>query len=128
SQSGYMPTYRALHFDTLGLPSAEEGGKALAVAAGAADAASLRAADLTALSKAGLATGWQPEPVIDGVVLKRQLAEPVFRREHADRARTRAGSVPCERAAVHFRPRRAVCNAGSELAASPTHRRGDAAL
>jgi para-nitrobenzyl esterase len=83
SQSGYMPTYRALHFDTLGLPSAEEGGKALAVAAGAADAASLRAADLTALSKAGLATGWQPEPVIDGVVLKRQLAETFFRREQA---------------------------------------------
>jgi len=83
SQSGYMPTYRALHDDTLGLQSAEAGGKALAVAAGASDAAALRAADLTVLFKAGLATGWQPEPVIDGVVLKRQLAETFFRGEQA---------------------------------------------
>jgi len=36
-----------------------------------------------ALFKAGLATGWQPEPVIDGVVLKRQLAETFFRGEQA---------------------------------------------
>jgi len=42
---------------------------------GASDAASLRAADLTAMFQAGLKTGWQPEPVIDGVVLKRQFAE-----------------------------------------------------
>jgi para-nitrobenzyl esterase len=83
SQSGYMPSYRALHDDTLGLPSAEAGGKALAVAAGASDAASLRATDLLALFKAGLATGWQPEPVIDGVVLKRQLAETFFHGEQA---------------------------------------------
>jgi para-nitrobenzyl esterase len=83
SQSGYMPTYRALHDDALGLPSAEAGGKALALAAGAADAPSLRTADLMALFKAGLATGWQPEPVIDGVVLKRQLAETFFHGEQA---------------------------------------------
>jgi carboxylesterase type B len=83
SQSGYMPTYRALHDDTLGLQSAEAGGKALAAAAGASDAASLRGADLTVLFKAGLATGWQPEPVIDGVVLTRQLAETFFRGEQA---------------------------------------------
>jgi para-nitrobenzyl esterase len=83
SQSGYMPSYRALHEETLGLPSAEAGGKALAVAAGASDAAALRAADLLVLFKAGLATGWQPEPVIDGVVLKRQLAETFFHGEQA---------------------------------------------
>jgi len=83
SQSGYMPTYRALHGEALGLPSAEAAGNALAVAAGATDAAALRAGDLINLFKAGLATGWQPEPVIDGVVLKRQLAETFFQGEQA---------------------------------------------
>jgi para-nitrobenzyl esterase len=83
SQSGYMPSYRVLHEETLGLPSAEAGGKALAVAAGASDAAALRATDLTVLFKAGLATGWQPEPIIDGVVLRRQLAETFFHGEQA---------------------------------------------
>ena len=74
-QSGYMPSYRALHDETLGLPSAETAGAALGAAAGASDVAALRAADPTALFMAGLKTGWAPEPVIDGVVLKRQLAE-----------------------------------------------------
>jgi para-nitrobenzyl esterase len=82
-QSGYMPSYRALHEDANGLPSAEAAGSALATAAGASTAAALRAADLVALFKAGLATGWQPEPVIDGFVLKRQLAETFARGEQA---------------------------------------------
>ncbi len=82
-QSGYMPSYRALHEDALGLPSAEAAGAALAKAAGASNAAALRAADLAALFQAGLATGWLPEPVIDGVVLKRQLAETFARGEQA---------------------------------------------
>jgi para-nitrobenzyl esterase len=82
-QSGYMPSYRALHDDTYGLPSAEAAGAALASAAGASSAAALRAADLVALFQAGLATGWQPEPVIDGVVLRRQFAETFARGEQA---------------------------------------------
>ncbi|WP_044561135.1 carboxylesterase/lipase family protein [Azospirillum sp. B4] len=83
TQSGYMPAYRALHEDTLGLTSAEAAGAALGKLAGATDAAALRAADLVALFKAGLATGWQPEPVIDGVTLPRQLAETFARGEQA---------------------------------------------
>jgi len=82
-QSGYMPSYRALHDDAFGLPSAEAAGTALAAAAGVSNAVALRAADPVALFRAGLATGWQPEPVIDGVVLKRQLAEVFARGEQA---------------------------------------------
>jgi para-nitrobenzyl esterase len=83
SQSGYMPSYRALHDDAFDLPSAEAAGTALATRAGASDAAALRSADLVTLFQAGLATGWQPEPVIDGVVLTRQLAETFARGEQA---------------------------------------------
>ena len=83
-ESGYMPSYRALHEESLGLPSAEAAGS------GAwrwppvyrTPRRSARA-DLVALFQAGLATGWQPEPVIDGVVLKRQLAETFARGEQA---------------------------------------------
>lgn len=75
TQSGYMPSYRALREETLGLPSAEAMGAALGKMAGVSDAASLRKADLVTLFKAGLATGWAPEPVIDGAVLTRQLAD-----------------------------------------------------
>lgn len=80
-QSGYMPSYRALHEDTLGLPSAEAAGAAMAAGAGASNAAELRTVDLVALFQAGLKTGWQPEPVIDGVLLERQLAETFARGE-----------------------------------------------
>ncbi|MFV3127054.1 carboxylesterase/lipase family protein [Niveispirillum sp. KHB5.9] len=83
SQSGYMPAYRALKEDVLGLPSAEAAGAALGKLAGVTDAASLRAADLVTLFKAGMATGWAPEPVIDGVVLKRQLADTFAAGEQA---------------------------------------------
>jgi len=83
SQSGYMPSYRLLHEEGFGLPSAETAGTELATRAGAASAAALRAADPVALFQAGLATGWQPEPVIDGVVLKRQMAETFARGEQA---------------------------------------------
>jgi para-nitrobenzyl esterase len=83
SQSGYLPSYRALHDESRGLPSAETAGTALAKAAGVSDAAALRAADPAALFKAGLATGWQPEPVIDGFVLNRQMAETFARGEQA---------------------------------------------
>jgi para-nitrobenzyl esterase len=82
-ESGYMPSYRLLHDEGYGLPSAEAAGAALATAAGASDAAALRAADLVALFQAGLKTGWQPEPVIDGVALKRQFAETFARGEQA---------------------------------------------
>ena len=82
-QSGYMPSYRALRTETLGLPSAEAAGMALATAAGAADAAALRAADPAALFKAGFATGWAPEPVIDDVLLTRQFADTFARGEQA---------------------------------------------
>jgi para-nitrobenzyl esterase len=82
-QSGYMPSYRALHDETLGLPSAEAGGAALGVAAGARTAEQLRAANLVALFMAGVATGWQPEPVIDGVVLPGQLVDVFARGEQA---------------------------------------------
>jgi para-nitrobenzyl esterase len=83
TESGYMPSYRALNEDTLGLPSAEAGGAALGKAAGVSTAAELRAADLMTLYKAGVATGWQPEPVIDGFVLKRQFADSFARGEQA---------------------------------------------
>jgi len=83
SQSGYMPSYRALHEEAFGLPSAEAAGAALATTAGASDAAALRKADLVALFQAGLKTGWQPEPVIDGVLLVRQLADTFARGEQA---------------------------------------------
>ncbi len=82
-QSGYMPAYRALHEPTLGLPSAEAGGEALGKAAGATTADRLRATNLVTLFTAGLATGWQPEPVIDGVTLPRQLVETFARGEQA---------------------------------------------
>jgi para-nitrobenzyl esterase len=82
-QSGYMPSYRELHNETLGLPSAEAAGAAMATAAGASNAAALRAVDLVKLFQAGLATGWAPEPVIDGVALKRQFAETFARGEQA---------------------------------------------
>lgn len=82
-QSGYMPAYRVLHEPTLGQPSAEAGGEALGKAAGATTADQLRATDLVTLFKAGLATGWQPEPVIDGVTLPRQLVETFARGEQA---------------------------------------------
>jgi para-nitrobenzyl esterase len=84
SESGYMPSYRALHDESFGLPSAEVAGVDLAKIIGASDAAALRSADLTAMFQAGLKTGWQPEPVIDGVVLKRQFAETFARGEQAD--------------------------------------------
>jgi para-nitrobenzyl esterase len=82
-ESGYMPSYRALHDTAFGLSSAEADGAALAAAAGVSSAEALRAADLVTLFMAGLKTGWQPEPVIDGVVLKRQLAETFARGEQA---------------------------------------------
>lgn len=82
-ESGYMPSYRALHVESHGLPSAEAAGAALGTAAGATDAAALRAADLVKLFQAGLATGWQPEPVIDGALLKRQMAEVFAHGEQA---------------------------------------------
>jgi len=83
AESGYMPSYRALHENSYGLPSAEAGGTALAEAAGVSSAAALRGVDLVTLFQAGLETGWQPEPVIDGVVLERQLAEVFARGEQA---------------------------------------------
>ena len=81
--SGYMPSYRALHDTTLGLSSAETDGATLAAAAGVSNPDALRAVDLVTLFMAGLKTGWQPEPVIDGVLLKRQLAETFARGEQA---------------------------------------------
>ncbi len=83
SESGYMPSYRTLHDASRNLPSAEEGGLALAKAAGLSTAADLRKADLVTLFKAGIATGWQPEPVVDGVTLKRQIAEVFAHGEQA---------------------------------------------
>src|SRR3546814_19066254 len=74
TQSGYMPSYRALHEETLGLPSAEVAGAALAEAADVSTAAGLRATDPVALFKAGLAPGWQPAPVNHGAVPPPQLA------------------------------------------------------
>ncbi len=83
SESGYMPAYAKLHEAAWGLPSAETAGATMATLAGARDAAQLRAVDLTALYLAGLKSGWQPEPVIDGVVLLRQFAETFARGEQA---------------------------------------------
>lgn len=73
SQSGYMPSYRALNRPALGLASAEDAGVAVTKAAGISDKG-LRSADPVTLFQAGLATGWAPEPVIDGVTLPHQLA------------------------------------------------------
>ncbi|MFT3976107.1 MAG: carboxylesterase family protein [Sphingomonas bacterium] len=83
TQSGYMPAYRLLHDEGYGLPSAEVAGEALGRAAGLRTAADLRAADPAVLFKAGLATGWLPEPAIDGVVLRRQMADTFARGEQA---------------------------------------------
>jgi para-nitrobenzyl esterase len=82
-QSGYMPSYSLLHEAGYGLPSAESAGARMASAAGASTVGELRAVDLVKLFQAGLATGWQPEPVVDGIVLKRQLAEVFARGEQA---------------------------------------------
>ena len=82
-ESGYMPAYRALRDETLGLPSAEAAGVALGDKAGAKTADQLRSANIVKLFMAGVATGWQPEPVIDGVVLERQLADTFARGEQA---------------------------------------------
>ena len=83
AESGYMPSYAALHDPVRGLPSAEAAGLRIAAAVGATDASSLRAADLSALFKSALANGWQPEPVIDGQVLRRQIAEAYAQGEQA---------------------------------------------
>jgi para-nitrobenzyl esterase len=84
SQSGYMPSYRALREESFGLPSAEAAGTALTTTAGVApNPEALRAADLVQLFQAALKTGWQPEPVIDGVALTRQFAETFARGEQA---------------------------------------------
>lgn len=85
-QSGYMPAYRALHEETLGLASAEAAGAALGDKAGAKTADQLRKTNIVKLFLAGMATGWQPEPVIDGVVLTRQLADTFARGEQAKAA------------------------------------------
>jgi para-nitrobenzyl esterase len=82
-QSAYMQTNRALHEDTFGLRSAEAEGAALAKAAGVSTAAALRKADPVKLFMAGVASKWGPEPVIDGVVLKRQLFETFAHGEQA---------------------------------------------
>lgn len=82
-QSGYMPSYALLHEAGYGLPSAETAGATMARLAGASTAAELRAVDLVKLFQAGLKTGWQPEPVIDGIVLKQQFAEAFARGEQA---------------------------------------------
>ncbi len=77
-QSAYMQSNRALREETLGLRSAEAEGEALAEASRASStAAALRAADPVKLFMAGLASKWGPEPVIDGVVLKRQLVRNI---------------------------------------------------
>ncbi len=83
AQSGRISTFRELHDDMPGLASAEAMGTALAETANASNAAMLRAADPAALIRAGLANRWQSEPVIDGVVLERQLAETFARGEQA---------------------------------------------
>ncbi|HTY94825.1 MAG TPA: carboxylesterase family protein [Steroidobacteraceae bacterium] len=83
SESGYMPAYAKLHEAAWGLPCAEDAGEKMATLAGARDATQLRAMDLTSLFLAGLKTGWQPEPVIDGVLLLRQFAETFARGEQA---------------------------------------------
>lgn len=82
-QSAYMQTNRVLRDDALGLRSAEAEGAALAKAAGVSTAAELRAADPVKLFMAGVASKWGPEPVIDGVVLKRQLFETFAHGEQA---------------------------------------------
>jgi para-nitrobenzyl esterase len=68
---------------TSGRASAESVGAALAAKAGASNAAMLRSTDAATLFKAAVATGWQSEPVIDGVVLTRQIAETFARGEQA---------------------------------------------
>jgi para-nitrobenzyl esterase len=78
-----MQTNRALRDDKFGLRSAEAQGEALAKAAGVSTAAALRAADPVKLFMAGVASKWGPEPVIDGVVLKRQLYETFAHGEQA---------------------------------------------
>ncbi len=83
AQSGRISTFRALHEDALGVRSAEAMGTALAEAAGATNAEALRATDAKALFEAARASGWQSEPVIDGIVLKRQIAETFARGEQA---------------------------------------------
>lgn len=82
-QSAYMQTNRTLRDDTFGLRSAEAEGAALAKAAGVSSAAELRAANPVKLFMAGVASKWGPEPVIDGVVLKRQLFETFAHGEQA---------------------------------------------
>jgi para-nitrobenzyl esterase len=58
-------------------------GVALAEAAGASNAATLRALDPVKLFMAGVAAQWGPEPVIDGFVWHRQLLETFARGEQA---------------------------------------------
>ncbi|HEY5759027.1 MAG TPA: carboxylesterase family protein [Steroidobacter sp.] len=103
-QSAYMQSNRALREETLGLRSAEAEGEALAKLAGASNAAALRAADPVKLFMAGLATKWGPEPVIDGVVLKRQLFE-TFAHDEQAKVPVIAGFNEGEiRSLLHFMP------------------------
>jgi para-nitrobenzyl esterase len=100
---------------------------ALGDKAGAKTAAQLRAADIVKLFMAGLATGWAPEPVIDGVVLERQLAETFARGEQA-KAQVLAGFNEGEIRSLmflmppapdHRPPTRRTCGSASDRRPTP---------
>jgi para-nitrobenzyl esterase len=83
AQSAYMVSTPALKEKTLGVPSAEESGLALAAAVKAPDLAALRAMDPVKLTNAAAGARFAPFGAVDGKVLPRQLVDTFDRGEQA---------------------------------------------
>ncbi len=83
SQSAYMIPTPELRRARFGSDSAEANGQKVAVAAGAADLAALRALPADAVRDAALKIGYLPFGAVDGKVLPRQLVDTFDRGEQA---------------------------------------------
>ena len=90
AESGGMPTLPELKTPMHGLPSAEDLGKSVAMAAKADSLAALRAMDAETLTNAARAANYPVWSTVDGWVLKRQTADTFDRGEQA-RVPTLAG-------------------------------------
>lgn len=83
AQSAYMISTPELKQGRFGLPSAEDAGRQVMTALGAADLAGLRALDAQTLTQQTAAKGYGPWGTVDGKVLTRQLIDTWDRGEQA---------------------------------------------
>jgi para-nitrobenzyl esterase len=83
AQSAYMASTQELKQTSLGTPSAEGVGSAMAAKLAATNIAALRAMDAQAVTDKGLAAGFAPFGAIDGKVLPAQLVDVFDRGEQA---------------------------------------------